>query len=101
MNIVSFFKGIGHALAGAFGVVKKLVPEEMMIAGLELAKAAAVKEIDNAGRRAWVIGQLQAKFPIGESIARLVTELAVAQLKHGVDVGIDKVEGAVGKPTTP
>lgn len=99
MNIVSFFKGIGHALAGAFGVIKKVVPEEMMVAGLEFVKAAALKELDNSGKRAWVVGQIQGRFKVGESVARLVTELAVTQLKHGVDVDIEKAEEAVTKPT--
>lgn len=99
MHIVDFFKGIGRALAAAFGVIKKLIPEAQLLAGLELAEAAALKFTDNAQRRAWVIAELMKRFPIGESIARLIVELAVAQLKHGISAGVDKIEDALPNPT--
>lgn len=98
MNIVDFFRGIGHALAAAFGVVKKLVPEDAMISGLELVKEAALKFTNNEKRREWVVKALQKRFPLSESVARLIVELAVAQLKHGVLAGVDKIEGAVTNP---
>jgi hypothetical protein len=89
MFLVDFFKGIGHLLAHAFAIVKKVVPEEQLAAGIALVRQAAQRFVDNAERRNWVIAQLQSRFHIPESIARLIVELAVQHVKQGVDDGID------------
>lgn len=83
-NIVKLFKGIGRKLAQTFGIIKKVVPEEILVHGIELAAEATTRFVDNAARRAWVIAQLQATFHISEGIARLVVELAVQHLKADV-----------------
>jgi hypothetical protein len=88
MNIVDFFKGIGHLLARVFGLIKKLVPEDQLAKAIELARQAAEQFVDTAQRREWVVAALMAAFHIPESIARLITELAVQHLKADV---IDKV----------
>jgi hypothetical protein len=96
MFLVDFFKGIGHLLANAFAIVKKVVPEEQLALGIVLVKQAALKFVDNAERRAWVINQLQSRFHIPESIARLIVELALQHVKQGLDTGADKLTPAVG-----
>lgn len=98
MNVKEFLVGIGHGLASAFRLVKKIIPEEQLLAGIELAAAAATKFTDNPPRRAWVIAQLQARFHIPESIARLIVELAVSHLK---DAAKDAAATAAGAVTSP
>lgn len=91
MNIVDFFKGIGHLLARAFGIIKKIVPEEQLTHAIELAKQAAERFVDTAQRREWVVNELMAVFHVSESVARLICELAVQHLKADV---IDKAAQA-------
>jgi hypothetical protein len=89
-KIKDFFVGLGHLLAKALHLVHDLVPEEQLARGVELAKEAADKFIDNADRRAYVIEKLVAQFGIPESIARLIVELAVRLLKKEAADLIDK-----------
>lgn len=97
-SIVGFFKKLGSALKHVWKVVDKLVPDEQLIAGIEYVEQAAVQFVDKGLMRAWVLEQLMKRFGIPESIARLITELAVAQVKNGIHEGADKAEGAVAKP---
>jgi hypothetical protein len=90
MNIVQFFKGIGHFLGRTFGILRKIVPEELLVQGIRLAQQAAKEQIDNTARREWVVRELMKLPMVSESTARLVTELAVAHLKADV---IDKAAG--------
>ena len=97
-KIVDFFKKIGSALKHVWKVVDKIIPDEQLIAGIEYVEQAAVSFVDNSLRRAWVIEQLMKRFGIPESIARLITELAVTQVKRGIHEGADKAEAEVAKP---
>lgn len=73
------------------------VPDAHLGAGIEYVEAAAVKYLDNSLRRAWVIQQLMERFGIPESIARLITELAVTQVKNGIKEGADQLEEHVAQ----
>ena len=90
MNIAAFFKGIGHFMGRSFGIIRKIVPEDLLRAGIQHAQVAMLQELDNAGRRQFVITQLMRIPGVSESAARLVTELAVQHLKADV---IDKAKG--------
>lgn len=89
MNLKEFFTHIGHFVARTFGIVRKIVPEELLVKAIGLAKQAADKFVDNDARRNWVIAELR-KLGVSESLARLVVELAVQHLKADV---IDKAAG--------
>lgn len=97
MNLIEFFKKVGNVLKHAFKLVDKLIPDEQMLAGIRFVEQAAEQFVDNGLRRAWVVEQLMKMFHIPESIARLITELAVTQVKNGIEAVTDKVEGAVGQ----
>ena len=84
MGFIDFLKGVGRVLGRTLGIIKKIVPEQQLEHAIELAREAATKFVDNEARRAWLIAQLRQKFPIGESIARLLVELAVQHLKADV-----------------
>ena len=89
MNLKEFFTHIGHFVARTFGIVRKIVPEELLVKAIGLVKQAADKFVDNDARRNWVIAELR-KLGVSESLARLVVELAVQHLKADV---IDKAAG--------
>ena len=95
MNIKDFFKGIGRALKAVFSLVKKIVPEAHLLAGIELVRQAAVTFTDNAARRDWVVQQLQQRLPIPESVARLIVELAVQHVKAEAAKAAKKAADAV------
>jgi hypothetical protein len=95
MGLFDFFKKVGRVLRGAFAVIQKIVPEVQLVAAIELARDAAKRFIDNTDRRNYVISELMLRFPIGESVARFLVELAVQQIKHGIDKGIDAAEDAI------
>ena len=82
MSILDFFRNVGRALKVVFGLVKKIVPEEQLVKGIELVRMAAVQFVDNHDRREWVVKQLLSLFPfLRESVARLIVELAVQAVK--------------------
>lgn len=91
-SIVGFFKGIAHVFAFIWKHVEKVVPDEQLIAGIEYVERAAEQFVDNTQRRQWVIEQLMKRFPIGENIARLIVELALFQVKKGVEKGAGALE---------
>lgn len=94
MNIVDFFKGIGHLLARAFGLIRRLVPEEQLRRGIELVREAADKFADNADRRAWVSLELQTVFHLPESVANLIVEIALQHVKADlIDAGAARLQG--------
>lgn len=98
MDIKHFFGNLGHALISIFGLIRKIVPNDQLLRGIELAEAAAIKWTDNAQRRAWVSAELQAQFHIPEYVANLIVELAVAHLKDAVQKAGDTATGAVANP---
>jgi hypothetical protein len=85
--IASFFKGLGHLMGKALHLVHQLVPEEQMAQGKAFVEEAALKFEDNADRRHWVVGKLQA-LGVPESIARLICELGVMILKKETKAAI-------------
>lgn len=99
MNVADFFKGIGHALGGAFGLVKKLVPEAQLLAGIEYAKEAAQKFGDNALKHKYVRDLLVSKFHVPGYVADLTISLAVAKLHELEEAAAAKASGAVADPT--
>lgn len=97
-KVGAFFRKLGGALKSVWHVVDKFVPDEQLIAGIEYVEQAAVQFVDKGLMRAWVVEQLMKRFGIPESIARLITELAVTQVKRGIHDGADKAEAEVAKP---
>lgn len=100
MNISDFFRNIGHFLGRTFGIIKKIVPEALLVKAIGLCQQAAIKFTDNTLRRNWVIADLMKVPGMNESRARFLVELAVQHLKADV---IDKAAGkaivAVEQPT--
>lgn len=85
MGIGSFFKRIASFIERATKVVRQVVPEEILTAAVDYVRQAAGNLIDNSGRREWAVKQLQTRFHIGESVARLAVELAVQIVKRELD----------------
>ncbi len=79
-KIAEFFKGIGHLLAKALGVVKDHITDEQLAKAVALVKQAEVQFLDNALRRAFVVKGLMA-LGIPETYARMLVELALALVK--------------------
>ena len=88
---MSFFSKVGGYLSQFVGLVKKAfvaaasngLTDKLIADTLVLVKAAALKYVDSADRRNYVIGQL-VKRGVPESIARLAVELAVQLFKKEV-----------------
>ena len=95
MGLIDFLKGIGHVFGKVFGVIRKIVPEDQLIHAIELVKTAGEQFVDNAMRREWVVTALMTEFHVPESVARLMTEMAVSSVKRGVDVAAEKAEIAI------
>jgi hypothetical protein len=81
-KVLEFFKGIGHLMGRAMGVIKENVPEELLEKGLAYVLQAEGKAIENALKRDWVLVQLEQLPGVNENTARLVIELAVAEIKR-------------------
>ena len=82
MNIFGFFKKIGQYLTKAVQIVRDVVPEEVLSAAIQWVKIAAGSQLDNAGKREYVVERLAKVFPgVSESILRLAVELAVRIVK--------------------
>lgn len=90
MNVMDFFRGMGHFLSRTLTIVRKIVPEDLLLKAIALAQEAATKYTTNVARREYVLGQLMKIPGMSESLARLVVELAVQHLKADV---IDKAAG--------
>lgn len=97
-KIADFFKKIEHVFERIWHGVEKVIPDEQLIAGIEYVEHAAVAFVENSQRRQWVIEQLMKRFPIGENIARLIVELALFQVKKGIEKGTGALETEVLKP---
>lgn len=95
MGIKSVLGKVGHVFSGLWGFLKHAVPDEQLIAAVEYCEKAAEKFVDNSQRREWVVGQLRGRFHISESIARLLVELAIQQVKNKLDEGAGKLEADV------
>lgn len=95
MGIGDFFKGLSRVFKGLFRKIAEVVPEEYLVHGIQLVEDAAVRFMDNRSRREWVINQLMTRFHIPESVARLVTEMAVTAVKNGIHKAGDSAEDAV------
>jgi len=100
MDILGFLKGIGHFLAKAMGIVRQIVPEELLAHAIELVKAARDKFLDNTDRREWVVQELL-KISINgvhlpESVIRLAVELAVSIVKKETQSVIDAANPTPG-----
>lgn len=99
MHFLDFLKNIGHYLGRTFGIIKKIVPEQILERAIVLAKEAAFKYTENALRREWVVEELMKIPGMNESRARLLVELAVQHLKEDViEAAADKAEKAVAGP---
>lgn len=94
-SIVGFFKKLGSVFAHILHGIEKVVPDEQLIAGIEYVEHAAEAFVDNTERRQWVIAQLMNRFHVSESIARLITELAVFQVKKGIETGADAIKADI------
>lgn len=85
MGIGSFFKKIATYIGRAVHVVQQVVPEELQAAAVEYVREATTRFIDNLERREAVVKQLQERFHVSESVARLTVELAVQIVKKELD----------------
>lgn len=85
MNIKDFFKKIGKSMTSIFHAVESVIPHEYLTAGIALVKEAAVKFVDNAAKREWVVQELVTKLHIPESIARVIVEAALHKVKDELD----------------
>lgn len=82
-KILGFFKALGRRLGGALVSVGKHISEEQFDYALAIARAAVDRFTDNANRRTWAVHEVQTKFGLSESLARVAVELAVHSLKQG------------------
>lgn len=82
MGILDIFKKIGSFVKRAIGIVQEVVPEDLLQTAVLWVKVAANKQLDNAGKREYVVERLHAIFPgLPESVIRLAVELAVRLVK--------------------
>lgn len=82
-KILGWLKALGRKLGGALVSVGKHITEEQFDYALMVARAAVDRFTDNANRRTWAVHEVQTKFGVSESIARMAVELAVHTLKRG------------------
>lgn len=89
---MNFFKKVGRWFKNAGSLIWQALEaagirgltDEIVALALIWVKEAAKKELDNAGKREWVVQQLVAK-KVPESIARLAVELAVRLAKKELE----------------
>lgn len=81
-KVLEFFKGIGHLMGRAMGFIREHTSEELLQQALNFVVQAEGRLIDNALKRDWVLGELQRIPGVNENTARLVTEMAVAEMKR-------------------
>lgn len=93
-KIAEFFKGLGHLLAKALGIVKDHITEEQLAHAIALVKEAEAKFLDNALRREFVIKALMA-IGLSENYARMAVELALSLVKKEAADATDTAVGAI------
>ena len=80
MRLMNWVRRIGSYAKKALAAfkVEQFVPNDILAWALEYVKAVAKTQLDNAGKREWVVDRLHRRFPqISESVIRLAVELAV------------------------
>lgn len=92
MSILSFFRSVGSVLSKVWKGIKLVIPDEQLLFAIGLVEEAATKLADNPSRREWVVTELIKRFGIPESVARLITELAVRAVKDQIAIGANKVK---------
>lgn len=97
-SIVGFLKKLGSVFKALWKGIEKVIPDEQLLAGIDYVEHAIISGLSKPEARHWVIAQLMNRFGIGENIARLITELAVYQVKRGVSHLADDVEGHITEP---
>ena len=81
-KVIEFLKNIGHFAGRAMGFIKDHIPEQLLEQALKYVIEAEGRAIDNAAKRKWVLEEL-ARIPgVKEHTARIVVELAVAEVKQ-------------------
>lgn len=95
-KVLEFFRGIGHLLGEALGVVKHYVPEDVLQKGLALVIEQEGKAISNVLKRDIVVNTLQKIPGVNENTARMVTEIAVATLKRRAAEATEKAVASAG-----
>lgn len=93
-RVLRFFVGVGKMVGKGLGVVRDIVTDDQLKAGVELVKRAEVRFLDNAQRREWVVRQLKA-VGIPEAAARIIVELALKIAKREASQLTDTIAGAV------
>lgn len=83
---------VGSKLWSLLKHLDAIVPDEQIDAAIDLVAKAAVKFVDNAARREWVVARLMERFPIPESLARFLVEIAVQNAKKELDKLADKAK---------
>ena len=86
------FGWIGHRVAIVLHLVAHLVTDEQVDIAMIFVRKASTDITGNAQRRVWVSDQLQSRFHISESIANLITELALQAVKKQIAKGVNKLE---------
>jgi hypothetical protein len=97
-HIADFFKGLGHLVAKALGIVKDHVSDEQLAQAITLVKDAENKFLDNALRRGFVVKALMA-IGMSESFARMTVELALTLVKKEASKATDKAVDAIPSAT--
>ena len=82
MGLIGWVKAFGSWVKKAIVVVQEVVPDDLLARAVVWVKIAANGQLDNAGKREYVVTKLRAMFPgVSESILRLAVELAVRIVK--------------------
>ena len=82
--ILKALGAVGKLVGKAFGLASKAgLTDKTVQDALVFVKLAAVKLVDNAERREWVVKMLTSK-GVPENVARIATELAVRLFKDSV-----------------
>lgn len=80
MGFFGFLRRVGRTFRTAVALIYQHIDPDDLDHAIDLVRGAAIRFVDNAERREWVVRRLMERgFP--ESLARLLVELAVRTLK--------------------
>lgn len=85
MGLMTWLKSLGGFIGKMFkAAIENGVTDPLAKLAVSYAKTAATKFVDNAQRREWVVAQLMSR-GVPESLARVLTELAVQFIKKEIE----------------
>jgi hypothetical protein len=86
------FGWIGKKMAVVLHLVATLITDEQVSLAMVFVREASTNIVGNTNRKEWVSGQLQQRFHLSESLANLITELALQAVKKQIAKGVDTLE---------